>query len=188
MDIKSKIKNLLSFDEIDHSRRKFIKDAAGLAALTVIATQAPLLLKPEKINELRKQIEAGYVHDQTFYIYEPVVLDIDNVIIDNCKFIAMAPMDYMFYIKANNLIIKNSHIDGSRMGSGGIWVEPAHGDMTGTLQSAIDLAQDTIYLAPGTYHMNMPIEGAHKLVGDKQNNLHARILQNVNGSSHGRLI
>ena len=177
MDIKSKIKNLLSFDEIDHSRRKVIKDAAGLAALTVIATQAPLLLKPEKINELRKQIEAGYVHDQTFYIYEPVVLDIDNVIIDNCKFIAMAPMDYMFYIKANNLIIKNSHIDGSRMGSGGIWVEPAHGDMTGTL-----------HLAPGTYHMNMPIEGAHKLVGDKQNNLHARILQNVNGSSHGRLI
>lgn len=112
-------KKLFDFkDGEDLSRRKFIKDAASLAALTVVATAIPSVLK---VKEIQDQINSGTVIGQTFYLDEPIVIDIDNVLISNCTFIATKPMPYM--IKAGN--VKNLHIShcsfdfgGNKIGAG----------------------------------------------------------------------
>jgi hypothetical protein len=102
-----KLKKLFNPDDKqpDMSRRKFIKTASALAALTVAAVNVPSLLK---IREIEEQIASGRVVGQTFYLTEPVVIDIPNVVIDQCNFVAVEKMDYMVKINARNCVIMNS--------------------------------------------------------------------------------
>lgn len=101
----NKLKKIFSFDDIDLSRRKFIKDAGSLAALTVVGLTAPSLLK---VNELQAQINSGRISGQTFYLTEPIIIDLPNVIIDNCTFIEVKPIPYMLELtdNANNCVIQ----------------------------------------------------------------------------------
>ncbi len=107
-----KLKKLFKpdYQQPDMSRRKFIRTASALAALTVAAVNVPSLLK---IKEIEEQIASGRVVGQTFYISETVVIDIPNVVIDQCTFIATAPMDYMIEFRggANNCTIQNSQLN-----------------------------------------------------------------------------
>jgi len=104
--------------EVDLSRRKFITTAAALAALTVVATKVPSLLK---LKEIEAQIASGRVFGQTFYTDETVIINIDDVVIDSCEFIATAPMEYMMQIdNVSNVTIQNCIFNGNGYLSGGI--------------------------------------------------------------------
>ena len=92
---------------VDESKRKFIRNAAGLAALTAAASVSPAILL-EKEREIDRMIRSGLVSGQTFYIDDPVVISIDNVRIENCKFVATRPMDHILEVESvNKLIIRN---------------------------------------------------------------------------------
>ena len=80
------------------SRRRFIRDAAGLAALAFAApVSTSILLAREKT--IYEQVESGVVEDQTFYLYEPIVLSFaDRVEIHRCSFIAMRDMPTMLIL------------------------------------------------------------------------------------------
>jgi len=91
----SKLKKLFELDEVDHSRRKFIRNAGALAALAVVATSAPGLLEAKTL-ELSEMIANGLVENQTFYIDETIFIEMKRgFIIMNCKFIATRPLRYM---------------------------------------------------------------------------------------------
>jgi hypothetical protein len=160
-----KIKSLFkqgNQEGVDLSRRRFIRDAGALAALTVAAGSVPSLLKLKSIEE---QISSGYVSGQTFYINEPIVIDFPNVTIDQCKFIATAPMDYMVQIgpNAKDCMIKNSYFETRGMVGVSIRLlpQPEYTDMTKTFQSAIGAARNsggTVLLTEGAYYTNQPIK------------------------------
>jgi len=159
-------------EEVNLSRRKFIKTASALAALTVAAVNVPSLLK---IREIEEQIASGRVFGQTFYISETIVIDIPDVVIDQCEFIAVAPMEYMmeFGSNARNCRVQNSKFEAKGLVGTVVKVNPqsVSQDMTVTFQSAIDAAQGggTIKVAEGTYYTNraikMPNNG--KLLGER---------------------
>lgn len=91
-----KIKKFFSVENAtDLSRRKFIRDAGALAALTVVATSMPSLLK---VKEIQEQVLSGLVENQTFYIDETIFIEIDNVAIRNCTFIASKPLNPMLHV------------------------------------------------------------------------------------------
>jgi len=155
-----KLKSLFKFEDgIDLTRRKFIKDAGSLAALTVVALNAPSLLK---VKEIQAQILEGRVYGQTFYLTEPIIIDLPNVIIDDCTFIAAEPMPYMVRIlgNANNCMIKNSRFESKGLADLCIYFEPRTDDMTNTIQAAIDAASDNggvVYLKPGIHKLGPPL-------------------------------
>lgn len=107
--ILGKIKKFLSVDNAtDLSRRKFVRDAGALAALTVVGTSLPSLLKvKDKVKEIEEQILSGIVENQTFYIDETIFIEIDNLVIRNCTFIASKPLNPMIYAgKVSGLTIE----------------------------------------------------------------------------------
>lgn len=160
----SALKRIFSFDgaEVDLSRRKFIRDAATLTALAVTASTSPQLAQ-QLFESIEKQMASGVVEGQTFWLTEPVVIDMPGVVIRNCRFIATRPMPYMFYIgsDAQHCILDGCYLEdnGFLLPSGAcVTVEPQIGDMTRTLQSAFDLAQSnsgpaTIQLPQGKYRL-----------------------------------
>lgn len=160
--IKNKLKSLFSLsDGVDTSRRKFIKDAGALAALTVVAANTPSWLK---VRELKAQIASGRVIGQTLYLYEPVVIDLPNVVFENCRFVAMADMPYMMETteRARDFRVQNCFFDGNDYLVGGIRVAPqGNNDMTTTLRSAMDLASNAdsrpVILKSGVYKMDEPV-------------------------------
>lgn len=157
MDIKSKVKKFFApVDGKDLGRRKFIKDAAGLAALTVVAGAIPSILV---VDELKRQIESGVVRDQIFYISETVVIDIPNVKIVGCKFIATAPMKYMIEmgVNAKQCLLMDCVIDANGFVCTGIMVHAQQGDMTQTMQSAFNTNAHTVHLSAGTHNISSPI-------------------------------
>jgi len=147
------LKSLFKFEDgIDLSRRKVIKGAAALAALTVVGINIPSLLK---VKEIEEQLAGGRVYGQTFYLTETIVIDIPNVVIDNCKFIAEIPLSPMIYLKegAHNCVIQNSSFTNKGEGIG-VMIDPQGGvAMTTTFQSVIDMSTEsqTIYLPKGEY-------------------------------------
>jgi len=152
MNIFDKLKNAFTIsDDIDLSRRRVIKTVGALAALTAVGGAVPLL---SKVNELKQQIIDGQVYGQTFYITEPVVIDIPNVVISNCKFIAVNDMQYMLELgeNARHCLIKDCdfHQKNNNINAA-VYVAPQCGDMTTTMQSAIDVAANsdhkTLHLA-----------------------------------------
>lgn len=156
--IFNKIKKLFSYDDIDLSRRRFIKTGAQLATLAVVASATPLIFKL-KTKEIEEQILGGIIENQTFYIDKTVIIDIPNVIIRNCRFIVTAPMDYAieFGKNAKNLHINDCFFDCSKMvNEATIKINPQNGDMTRTFQSAIDTAPN-IKLEAGVYRVNQPV-------------------------------
>lgn len=143
------IKKLKEFfrveDGPDLSRRKFIKGAASLAALTAVATTLPSI---SKFKEIQEQLLSGVVENQAFYIYEPVVIDLPNTVVRNCRFVACADMPNMITIKdsAKQCRLEDCHIDdGGFTMDACVRVEPQEGDMTNTLQSAMDTATPNTY-------------------------------------------
>jgi len=160
MKVFKKLKSFLLFEDgIDLTRRKFIKDAGSLAALTVVALNAPSLLK---VKELQAQILEGRVYGQTFYLTEPIIIDLPNVIINDCTFIAVEPIPYMVRIlgNANNCMIKNSRFESKGLADLCIYFEPRTDDMTNTIQAAIDAASDngsTVYVSAGTHGIKSPL-------------------------------
>ncbi len=80
------------------TRRNFIKSAGALAALTVIAPAVPSLLK---VNELERMIASGFVHNQIFYIDKPIQLNISNVTISGCRFIATKDLPFWIVVAPN---------------------------------------------------------------------------------------
>ena len=97
--------------DTDLSRRKFIRGAASLAALTVVAGSVPSLLKVKSIQD---KIASGRIFSEVFYLTEGIVIDIPNVIIENCKFIITCDMDYAITLSknANNTVVRDVYIDG----------------------------------------------------------------------------
>lgn len=147
---------------IDVSRRKFIRDAGALAALTVVATQVPSLLK---VKELQEQIASGRVFGQTFYLTEPVVIDLPGVIIEQCYFRSSKPMSCMLHLtdKAEDCIIRDcSFIAHGKLDTViQVDAQSEGKDMSTTFQSAIDAATGpkggVIQLSEGTYNFGKPI-------------------------------
>ena len=85
-------------------RRGFIKSALGLAALTVAGVNAPSLLAQRSIQE---QVSSGLVENQIFYIDEPIVIDIDNVKIRNCRFIVNTDLPNVITVLSESFQITN---------------------------------------------------------------------------------
>ena len=120
----NKLKKIFLFDdEFDASRRRFIKTAGALAALTVVVGTVPSLLK---IKSIEKQIASGIIEGEIFYIDRTVIIDIPNVIIRNCEFIATAPMDYMLDFGPNTTktIMTNCHLNGKDFADCCIRIQP----------------------------------------------------------------
>jgi len=161
MKVFKKLKSFLSFeDSIDLTRRKFITDAASLAALTVVALNAPSLLK---VKEIQSQLEGGRVFGQTFYLTEPIIIDLPNTIIDNCTFIAVEAMPYMVHITKNakQCVIKNSRFEAKNLADTCIDFVARTDDMTNTIQQALYAACDnsdvTVYFKPGIHKISSPL-------------------------------
>ena len=159
--MKNKFNSVFN-DGPDLSRRKFIKDAASLAALTVVASHIPSIAK---YNEIRDQIAAGIVENQTFYLTETVVIDIPNVVIRNCNFIAVEPMNYMFELgqNAHDCLVSSCSFDTRGMVDTVVRLEPQGDiDMTKTFQSAINIAANcgdrSLKLQPGTHSISSAIK------------------------------
>jgi hypothetical protein len=111
----SKMKEYLLGEDVDVGRRKFIRTAAELTALTVVASVMPSALKA---MEIKDQIASGEVYGQVFYISEPVVIDLD-VDIRNCRFIAVNDMEFMMEITADSRVsIDSCEFDSSRYNIG----------------------------------------------------------------------
>lgn len=110
----SRLKKIFASDgrEVDLSRRKFIGNAAALTALAVTATTSPKLAA-ELFETLEKQIASGEIRGQTFWLTEPVVIDIPGVIIENCKFIVTKSMPHAFEFRngAKNCVMQSCTID-----------------------------------------------------------------------------
>ena len=121
MGIKEKLTKLFIGDEeVDVSRRKFIRDAGALAALAVVATKMPTALQ---VKTLREQLASGLIQDQTFYLTESIVIDLPNVIIRNCTFIAQAPMDYMIELRSYKTVMIHNTLDARGLAKCAIYVE-----------------------------------------------------------------
>ena len=88
---------------MDISRRSFIKSAAALAALTAV----PLL----KTKEIEAQAAQRCIHGQTFYLKEPIVINLPGVTISQCRFVAVAPMSCMIDLSASHCMIVNCTFD-----------------------------------------------------------------------------
>lgn len=110
----SRLKKIFASDgrEVDLSRRKFIGNAAALTALAITATTSPKLAA-DMFESLEKQIASGAIRGQTFWLTEPVVIDIPGVIIENCKFIVTKPMPHVFEFRAGaeNCLMRKCSID-----------------------------------------------------------------------------
>lgn len=96
MNILSGIKSLFAKDEpcdaLVESRRRFLKGAAGLAAVAVVASAGGVrLLSSTEIDRLKAMVESGRVIGQTFYLDRPAVLvGLRNVEFVDCQFVATA--------------------------------------------------------------------------------------------------
>lgn len=155
MKLINKIKDKFKFNNVDLSRRNFIKNASALAALTVVGAAMPSLFK---VKEIQAQISSGLVENQTFYLDEGIIFDIPNLVIRNCYFEATRPLDYVIKLGPN---AKNVQMIGcntySKGGGSCILIEPqGDTDMATTMQSAIDTASN-IKFDPGDYHLNSTI-------------------------------
>lgn len=127
--IWQKLKESLQLDDstaVDvESRRRFIKGAAGLAAIAAIpvgASGALQLLSPAEKADLVTKIESGSVIENiTFVLDKPITLkNVSNVLIRNCRFIASP--DFvgleMIYIDAGceGLTIRDSVFEATSVG------------------------------------------------------------------------
>lgn len=120
MGIKEKLTKLFIGDEeVDVSRRKFIRDAGALAALAVVATKMPTALQ---VKTLREQLASGLIQDQTFYLTESIVIDLPNVMIRNCTFIAQNPMDYMIELRSDHTMLYGCYLNANGLSKGGVYV------------------------------------------------------------------
>ena len=64
-------------------------------------------ITPEVKKEIEEQILSGIVENQTFYIDETIFIEIDNLVIRNCTFIASKPLNPMIYAgKVSGLTIE----------------------------------------------------------------------------------
>lgn len=155
--IKKLIKKLICIDgeNIDVSRRRLIKGVGSLAALTVVASAIPSVVKA---LELKEQLKLGVIENQTFYVYEPIVIDLPNTIIRNCYFIVMDYVDYVVKIgpNATGCHISDSYFEAGNKAACLILIESQKGDMTTSMQSAIDFASST-HLPKGNYKTSSPI-------------------------------
>lgn len=106
-------------DGTDLSRRKFVKDAATLTALAVTAAHTPQLAQT-LLESIDQQIRNGLVKGQTFWLTEPIIVDLPNVIFEDCTFIAENPMPYMmqFTERAKNCTLRHCDFGGRNMGDG----------------------------------------------------------------------
>lgn len=113
-------------DSLVLSRRQFITGAAGLAALTVVGSKLPSILK---IKELAAQIASGRVYGQTFYVSETIVIDIPNVVIDQCEFIATQPLNPVLHFTSNAHYtqMSNCKITNKRGGGVDVLIDPQGG-------------------------------------------------------------
>ena len=77
------------------SRRRVIKGAAALAALTVLPGSIATI---NAYQDLKNQLASGLVVNQTFYIDEPIEIAFNNVEIRNCTFISIKELPYIFKV------------------------------------------------------------------------------------------
>jgi hypothetical protein len=139
-------------------RRRFIKNALGLAALTVLPGIA---VSSKKALSIQDKIASGLVEYETFYVDKTIVIDIPNIIIRKCRFIAVNDMDVMCYIGSNAKYLSLTDCFFDTKGfdvESGFRVEAQQGDMTKILQSAIDHSPKGINLAPGEYRISTPLK------------------------------
>lgn len=142
-------------DSLVLSRRQFITGAAGLAALTVVGSKLPSILK---IKELAAQIASGRVYGQTFYVSETIVIDIPNVVIDQCEFIATQHLDPMLHLTGRAHYTTISNCLFTNKYGGDILIDPQGDiDMTQTFESAFALGAPTIKLTEGAYKLDSPM-------------------------------
>jgi hypothetical protein len=126
MNILEKFNNyFISDNDVDLSKRKVIKTAGALAALTIIGAVTPRLLKAATLT-IQDQINSGLIENQTFYLTKTIYIDIPNVMIRNCKFIAKAKMENMIELgsNANSTLIQHSHFAPAMMAKCCIKVNP----------------------------------------------------------------
>lgn len=77
-------------DECLASRRRFLKGAAGLAAVAVVASAGGMrLLSEDEVDRLKQMVKSGRVVGQTFYLDRTAVLvGLHNVTFVDCSFVA----------------------------------------------------------------------------------------------------
>ncbi len=102
--------------EVDLSRRRVLKGAAGLAAVAVVASAGGLkLLTADENSRLIDMIKSGVVENQTFYLDRTAVFEgLDGLMLRNCSFIAAPGFigNSLIILKdATNIVLTNCFFD-----------------------------------------------------------------------------
>lgn len=159
INIKKWYKNIIDGD-VDTSKRKVIKTAAGLAALTVVAKTSINILE-DKTKTIQEKIDSGLISGEHFYLYEPIIIDIPNVKIMGCMFEAVAMMPYMlkFGPNATNTLVTSCVFERNGLTDICIKIEPHETiNKSNELQAAFDYSSDgVVRLEPGIYRLDNPI-------------------------------
>jgi len=158
------------------SRRLFLKSFSALAAAAVAG---PTLAKlaPTDIARLYGAIADGPIEGLTFYLTQPIVIDLPNTVIRNCRFIwrGLKNHEHALILRTHSTLIESCHFDFGReryvegeVQAADILAEPpetsnprhANLDMTQSIQSALNSCPSgsKVELAPGTYAVNPPIK------------------------------
>jgi hypothetical protein len=87
-------------DGINLERRKVVKTAGALAALSFVSIPTVELLL-EKTKNIQAQLDNCLLENQILYLKEPLIIGFSNTIIRNCTFIAMNDMPYMVKVSKN---------------------------------------------------------------------------------------
>ena len=82
-------------------RRDFIKGGGVLGVAIVI----PVLTKKKQLHL------SGYIHDQTYYIDEPIVIDTEDTVVKYCRFVATRPLPWWIEERGN---FKRTRFDSCR--------------------------------------------------------------------------
>lgn len=148
------------------NRRSFLKSFGALAAAAV-TSPALLKLATHEIDALVAAMRGGVIEDRVFLFTAPITIDFPNLIIRRCKFIfrfggfggAHVGAAIILGPNARNFTLDTCHVDcGGAVA--GIRVEQQEGDVTQTLQSALDVMAGggKIELAPGEYQVGSPLK------------------------------
>lgn len=99
------------------SRRRFLRGAAGLAAVAVVlpSTGGIRLLTETETDRLLAMVKSGLVENHTFYLDRTAVLcDLRDVVFRNCRFIAADGFvgDMLLHVKGcERVTIESCHFD-----------------------------------------------------------------------------
>ncbi len=89
------------------NRRAFIGNAVGLAALASF----PAIASESDVARFERMVKKGLVEDETFRLDRSVIIDVSDLRINRCRFVATAPTKRI-EITGKRTVIENSCFQG----------------------------------------------------------------------------